>query len=674
MDHPKFQKDDEGNVFLNFGSYGKEVEVAAISGDGRRVLTVRDVGVARVWEVESGEAVAEIRPESPLSGSRYAAPVAGPFRVFIEAAALSPDGTLALLGLNDGTAVVYRVADAKLLSVLHRPESKPGVEWGVIRSVRYSRDGRLALVGFPNRSVGVWSCDGARLVAFLEPPLRGRLVKHPFVRDTLVSSVASSHEGRFVFGGAVDMTAAVFDVESGVTVMEAREHAESILAIFDDGARVGWATTGGSIWLSRDGAAPQKCLETGEPWAEVTFHEDRALVRNLDDSIVLWSFAGERTVQYAPNKPNLDMWAQYASTLGLDAFRMYYPEGGKRLVLRDRHGNTVIERGAQLVRAALSPRGDVIATDGWTDAVELWDATSGALRHSLPCPGGSGCFTFSPDGELVATGEMGNGGGLYPRQVYVYEVGSGERRFELSGQQWQVRQVAFSPDGRFLASLADDLLLWDLSKLRWFQKEPILKVRLPRTTGAIAFAGSRLLALERGRVRIFERAAERLSFEAPLEFQTPWVVSQKGAHLCIGGNQAVFRYDLATGTLEREIVADILRPERFPSVPIAEEHRVHGGAMLWRTRQGCFLHQSDGPRGWIEPLDLSPEGLVAVPCESGAAVFQIDSGSTSLLGFVPFEGTLRAGRIAGGEVLLVNERGRCFRKSLSEVRTDYRGR
>jgi WD40 repeat protein len=509
-------------------------------------------------------------------------------------------------------------------------------------------------------------------VAFLELPSGGRLVGQPFVRDTLVSSVASSSDGRFVFGGAVDMTAAIFEVESGATVMEATDHAEGIVAIFDDGVRVGWATTGGSIWLCRDGASPEKCLVTGEHWSEVTFHESRALVRTLDGSIVLWSFAGERTVLYAPDEPSRGMWARDATTLHIDAVRMHFPEGGTRLVLRDRHGTTVIERTVQLVRVVLSPRGDVIATHGWANELELWQAATGELRHSLPCPGGSGCFAFSPDGELVATGEIGHGGGLYPRQVYVYEVGSGRRCLELSGHQWQVRQVAFSPDGRLLASLGDDVLVWDLSKFRWFKKEPLLRVRLDRVTGAFAFAGTRLVVLERGRVRIFEQAVERLSFEAPIEFETPWTISQDGKHLCIGGNQAVFRYDLATGSLERAIVADVLRPERLPSVPIAQEHRIRGGAMLWRTQQGCFLHQSDGPRGWVEPLDLSPDGLVAVPCESRVAIFRVDPISTSLLGFVPFEGKLRAGRVAGGEVLLVNETGRCFRKSMRDVRADYR--
>ena len=93
-DHPKFRQTEDGTLLLNFGEYGREVEVAAISGDGRRVLTVKEVGTAEVWELESGTRVGVLQPTSPLEGSRDAAPMGSTFQVFIEAAALNADGTL----------------------------------------------------------------------------------------------------------------------------------------------------------------------------------------------------------------------------------------------------------------------------------------------------------------------------------------------------------------------------------------------------------------------------------------------------------------------------------------------------------------------------------------------------------------------------------------------------
>jgi len=167
-----------------------------------------------------------------------------------------------------------------------------------------------------------------------------------------------------------------------------------------------------------------------------------------------------------------------------------------------------------------------------------------------------------------------------------------------------------------LTSLGGELLLWDLSELGWFEKKPVLQIPLDRTK-ALAFAGSRLVTLEPGRVRIFDQEDERVSFEAPFEFDTPWAISHDGTYLCVGGNQAVCRFDLVRAAFDRAIVADILRPERVPSWPIAQKLQIRGGAMLWRTQHGYFLHQSDGPRGRVEPLDLSPDGFMAIPCKSG---------------------------------------------------------
>ena len=62
--HPKFKMDDSGNVWLNFGAYGGEVELARFSPCGTRILMVKEVGLAWVWDVESGEQFGEIEPNS----------------------------------------------------------------------------------------------------------------------------------------------------------------------------------------------------------------------------------------------------------------------------------------------------------------------------------------------------------------------------------------------------------------------------------------------------------------------------------------------------------------------------------------------------------------------------------------------------------------------------------
>src|SRR3954447_14006140 len=108
--HPKIRRGPAGELRLNFGDYGQEVEVACFTGDGTRALTVREVGIARVWDVASGDLIGEIRPTSHLEGGKVG-PTTDDFRVVIEPAALDPAGDLALLGLNDGTAGLFSVPD-----------------------------------------------------------------------------------------------------------------------------------------------------------------------------------------------------------------------------------------------------------------------------------------------------------------------------------------------------------------------------------------------------------------------------------------------------------------------------------------------------------------------------------------------------------------------------------
>ena len=264
--NPKMFSNSEGDLFLNFGEYGQEIELACFSADGTKLLTVKEVGVGSVWDVTSHIQIGEIRPTSSLVGREGASSFGKDFRVFIESVALNNDGSLALLGLNDGTAGVFSTQSGKRLSTFHCPSTDPAEEWSIIRTVAFSSDGSLALVGFSGRAVGVWSISDYTLINFLTASYSHRSFARPFVRNTLTSSVAASKDNRYVFAGFADMTATLWSLSSGEVVFEAYQHVEHIIDVWVDDEKLRWATTGGYLWEGLANRHISQLLDTGESW------------------------------------------------------------------------------------------------------------------------------------------------------------------------------------------------------------------------------------------------------------------------------------------------------------------------------------------------------------------------------------------------------------------------
>jgi WD40 repeat protein len=113
--------------------------------------------------------------------------------------------------------------------------------------------------------------------------------------------------------------------------------------------------------------------------------------------------------------------------------------------------------------------GRSLCTSCGDNRIRIWDVAREPTVVDV-CQGHQSivpCLAFSPDGRLVASGGDEAGGG----HLKFWDVATGQFQFQLVGHTARIWSVAFSPDGTELASTGNDgtIRVWDLKaqRLSW---------------------------------------------------------------------------------------------------------------------------------------------------------------------------------------------------------------
>ena len=285
--------------------------------------------------------------------------------------------------------------------------------------------------------------------------------------------------------------------------------------------------------------------------------------------------------------------------------------------------------------SAISQDGKILAVGAADGAIQLWDVATGQTRGQ-PFRDRSGPYSmaFSPDGKILASGS-GSGDG----PIQLWDVATGQARGQPFRHRGSVFSVVFSPDGKILASGSGlgTIQLWDVATGR-AMGQSLMAYR----GGSLAFSpDGRWLALggADGIIRLWDLAIRHSLAGLPLTGHSDTVYSvafsPDGKVLASGGGRdgTIRLWDVRTHSAMGPPLTGHTGVDPYVrSVAFSPDGRLlasggnDGTIRLWdmATRQSLGLPIMTGHSTAVYSVAFSPDGKVLA--SSGIGGFDRSTG------------------------------------------------